>query len=149
MYDMLEDVFPKLDENETEDGLNFSSYLGEEEATKFSKLLNESECKLLPEYTNMSKLSFIVKLLHIKVYTQMSNKAINAILGLLRDVFPTNAIPSSYYEATRTLKDLGLNYMPIHVCKYDCALFWGEYKDCQSCPTCGTSRWKVVDKQIP
>ena len=69
MYDMLENVFPRLDENETEDGLNFSSYLGEEEATKFSKLLNESECKLLPEYTNMSKLSFIVKLLHIKVYT--------------------------------------------------------------------------------
>ena len=25
MYDMLEDVFPRLDENETEDGLNFSS----------------------------------------------------------------------------------------------------------------------------
>ena len=97
----------------------------------------------------MSKLSFIVKLLHIKVYCRMSNKAINMILGLLREAFPTSTIPSSYYEATRTLRDLGLNYVPIHVCKYDCALFWGEFKDRNNCPTCGTSRWKVVEKKIP
>ena len=151
VYDFLKDVFPRVDEDQTEHGFNggSNSYLGEEEAQKFSKLLNEAQCEILSEYKSMSKLSFIVKLLHIKVYCQMSNKAINMILGLLREAFPTSTIPSSYYEATRTLRDLGLNYVPIHVCKYDCALFWGEFKDRNNCLTCGTSRWKIVEKKIP
>lgn len=59
----------------------------------------------------------------------MGNKAINMILGLLKEAFPTNTIPTSYYKSTKILRDLGLNYVSIHACKYDCSLFWGEFKD--------------------
>ena len=31
--------------------------------------------------------------------------------------------PASYYDAKKILRDLGLGYETIHVCKYDCALF--------------------------
>ena len=44
VYDFLENVFPRVDEDQIEHGLNCgsNSYLGEEEAKKFSKLLNEA-----------------------------------------------------------------------------------------------------------
>ena len=47
VYDFLEDVFPRVDEDQIENGLNCgsNSYLGEEEAKKFSKLLNEAQCE--------------------------------------------------------------------------------------------------------
>ncbi|XP_039138806.1 uncharacterized protein LOC120276140 [Dioscorea cayenensis subsp. rotundata] len=149
MHDILEDIFPRIDDNEIGNNGEFNSNPSEEETKKFSKLLNHAQCRLLPEYTDMSMLTFIVKLLHAKVYTQMSNKSVNMILQLLREAFPTSTIPSSYYEATKTLRDLGLNYVPIHACKFDCALFWGEFEDKQYCPVCGTSRWKFIDKKIP
>jgi hypothetical protein len=149
MHDILEDVFPSVHEDEIGNNVDFSFNPSEEEIEKYSKLLQHAQGRLLPQYTDMSTLSFIVKLLHVKVYTQMSNKSVNMILALLRETFPRSTIPSSYYEATKILRDLGLNYVPIHACKFDCALFWDEFEDRQSCPVCGTSRWKVIDKKIP
>ena len=54
-------------------------------------------------------------------------------------------LPKSHYEARKMLNDLGLEYIYIHACKYDCALFWKEFEQCEQCPTCGTSRWKIDD----
>ena len=76
------------------------------------------------------------------------------LLELLRDAFflDQEILPKSYYEANNMLRALGLGYISIHACKYDCALFWGEYKDLQECPICSTSRWKINDghgKKIP
>ncbi|KAL0558956.1 hypothetical protein IC582_003545 [Cucumis melo] len=63
-----------------------------------------------------------------------------------------STIPSSFYEAKRKLRDLGLGYETIHACKYDCVLYWKEFADLQHCPTCGEARYKVNDnrgKKIP
>ncbi|KAA0036797.1 acidic leucine-rich nuclear phosphoprotein 32 family member A-like [Cucumis melo var. makuwa] len=54
-----------------------------------------------------------------------------------------STIPSSFYEAKRKLRDLGLGYETIHACKYDCVLYWKEFADLQHCPTCGEARYKV------
>ena len=58
----------------------------------------------------------------------MSNKAINMILGLLRGAFSTSMFSTSYFEATNILRDLGLNYVLVHECKYDCASFLGKFQ---------------------
>ena len=77
----------------------------------------------------------------------MSNKTTNMIVGLLKEAFPTSIIPTSYYDATKSLTDSGLNYVLLHACKYDQAFFWREFKDTQHCPVCATSRWKYDYKK--
>ncbi|KAA0040682.1 uncharacterized protein E5676_scaffold534G00180 [Cucumis melo var. makuwa] len=54
----------------------------------------------------------------------------------------STTIRSSFYEAKRKLRDLGLGYETIHACKYDCVLYWKEFVDLQHCPTCGEARYK-------
>ena len=61
-------------------------------------------------------------------------------------------IPTSYYEAKKILRDLGLGYEAIHVCRFDCILFWKEHADKDKCPICGEPRYKNTDgkgKLIP
>ena len=61
----------------------------------------------------------------------------------MKDIFPDgNKLPNSHYNAKKLLSKLGLSYEIIHVCKYDCALFWKENANLQSCPIYNTSRWK-------
>ncbi|RVW86256.1 hypothetical protein CK203_043280 [Vitis vinifera] len=54
-----------------------------------------------------------------------------------------NELPLSMYEAKKTLNALGMEYEKIHVCPNDCILYRNDLKDASSCPTCGTSRWKL------
>ncbi|BBG94183.1 cyclic nucleotide gated channel 1 [Prunus dulcis] len=53
-----------------------------------------------------------------------------------------NTIPTSMYEAKKTLCALGLSYEKMHACPNDCILYRKEYEDSTNCPTCGISRWK-------
>ncbi|KAL6329317.1 hypothetical protein AAG906_016209 [Vitis piasezkii] len=43
----------------------------------------------------------------------------------------------------KILNTLGMEYEKIHACPNDCILYRNELKDATSCPTCGTSRWKL------
>ena len=97
MYEVLEDILPRVGEDEIEHDVNFNSIPSEGGAKKVSKLLNYV---LLPQSMNMPALSFIVKLLHAKMNSQMSNMTVSIILGLLRKAFPTSTIPRSYYNAS-------------------------------------------------
>ncbi|CAN1825606.1 hypothetical protein LINPERHAP1_LOCUS31227 [Linum perenne] len=119
----------------------------------YIELLRQAQTKLYPGCTKYSQLSFIVKLLHLKVYNKWSNKSFDMLLKLLKDILPeSNLVPNSYYEAKGVLRILGLGYTPIHACKYDCALFWKENELLDACPICKTSRWKTNDgkgKKIP
>ncbi|CAH9079402.1 unnamed protein product [Cuscuta epithymum] len=106
-------------------------------------LMQNAQTKLYPGCEQISRISFVIQLLHIKVYNKLSNKAIDMLLKLMKLSFPNGeTLPGSYYEAKKILRDLGLGYECIHACKYDCVLFWKENKDLENCPTCGTSRWK-------
>ncbi|KAL6279600.1 hypothetical protein ACE6H2_016481 [Prunus campanulata] len=53
-----------------------------------------------------------------------------------------NTLPSSMYEAKKTLSALGMSYEKIHACSNDCILYRKEYENATNCPTCGISRWK-------
>ena len=122
----------------------------EGEADTFAKLFREAKQKLYPDCENFSKLSFVVKLLHIKIMNNWTHKSFNMTVQLLKAAFPHATLPGSYDEAKKLIRDLGLNYVKIHVCEYDCAIFWNEYKDWDKCPICKTSRWKFEgSKKIP
>ncbi|KAG5586393.1 hypothetical protein H5410_046827 [Solanum commersonii] len=86
---MLEEIGGKSQANqETTSSNNGCDNLSESKTKKFDKLLKEAECKLYLGCKKFSKLSFVVKLLHLKVYNHWSNKSFNMLLELLRDSLP-------------------------------------------------------------
>ena len=107
----------------------------------FDQLFAEMQKELYPGCIKFSSLTFIVKLMHIKVLNRWSNKSFDMLLELLSDAFPEgNKIPRNHYEAKRMLRDLGLGYETIHVCRFDCVLYWKEHKDAEQCPVYGFER---------
>ncbi|KAL0536331.1 hypothetical protein IC582_025275 [Cucumis melo] len=91
--------------------------------------------------------------MHIKVLNCWSDKSFDMLLELLNEAFPNSVkLPASYNEAKKRLRDLGMGYESIHVCKFNCALFWKDYASLDKCPHCGESRYRLNDrkgKQIP
>ena len=77
-------------------------------------------------------------MMHVKVLNGWSNKSFDIMLEIIKCVFPMcvsnvwyQYIPGSFYEAKRKLREFGLRYETIHARKYDCVLFWKEFKDLQ------------------
>ncbi|KAG8379629.1 hypothetical protein BUALT_Bualt07G0108800 [Buddleja alternifolia] len=131
----------------SEERHNINQNENQDKPMTFVELLKKAEQELYPGCSEFSNLSFIVHLLHLKVYNKWSNKSFDMMLKLLKKALPNGeTLPKSYYDAKKVLNDLGLGYIAIHACKYDCALFWEEYENFEECPTCGTSRWKVNNK---
>ncbi|XP_060183223.1 uncharacterized protein LOC132613195 [Lycium barbarum] len=123
---------------------NTNSSEGNEEpnvhATKFYKLLENDHTELYPGCTKVSKLSFVVKLLHLKCLNHWSNKSMDELLIFFKEVLPKGSfVPKSFYEAPKVLRDLGLGYTKIDACQNDCI---HDYVNVQSCPKYGKSRWK-------
>ncbi|XP_075108569.1 uncharacterized protein LOC107821067 isoform X1 [Nicotiana tabacum] len=129
-----------------EDNNNNTSMDNEEpnlHAAKFYKLLEDAQTELYPGCSKVSKLSFVVKLLHLKCLNHWSNKSMDELLSFFKEVLPEGSfVPSSFYEAKKVLRDLGLGYTKIDACENDCILYWRDYDNAQLCPKCGKSRWK-------
>ena len=45
-------------------------------------------------------------------------------------------VPCSWYEAKKSITELGLGHQKIDACKNDCILFWKEYEGREKCPIC-------------
>ncbi|KAI9082812.1 hypothetical protein K1719_035142 [Acacia pycnantha] len=67
-------------------------------AREFFSLMDESGLPLYQGCQKYSKLSFLIKLYHIKCLCGITDKAMSMFLELLRDAFPDADIPSSFYE---------------------------------------------------
>ena len=67
------------------------------------------------------------------------------VIELLSDAFYNIGaeLPSSFYEAKKTVRKMGLDYIKIDACLYDCMLFWGPDATLDKCRRCGTARYKV------
>ncbi|KAG8489399.1 hypothetical protein CXB51_017849 [Gossypium anomalum] len=111
-----------------------------EEAAKFYNLLNEMNEELY-EGSKYSKLSFYIRLFHLKCLGGWTGNSFTMLLEFLREMFPFAKIPQSCQDMKRLIKDLGLGYDKIHSCPNDCMLYWGDQKNQQSCHVCGKSRW--------
>ena len=83
----------------------------DEDTTKiFQDLLDEARNELYPGCSEFSSLNFLVKLMHVKVLNGWNIKSFDMLLELLRAAFQmcSSTIPSSFYEAKRKFRDLGL-----------------------------------------
>ncbi|XP_073152024.1 uncharacterized protein [Henckelia pumila] len=118
-----------------------------ENPDQFTKLLEDAEKPLYPRCTKFTKLSAIVKLFNFKAKYSWSDKSFTDLLLLFGEMLPgENELPLSLYDAKKSLRALGMDYVRIHACPNDCILYRKEYEDFANCPTCGTSRWKVGNK---
>ncbi|XP_025661384.1 uncharacterized protein [Arachis hypogaea] len=115
-------------------------------ARDFNNLLSDGEQELYPGCAKYSKLSFLVKLYHIKCMCDVSDKAMTMILDLLRDAFEQAKLPKTVYEARKTIRKLGIEYAKIDACPNDCMLYRGDDANLTRYKKCGCSRWKQKTK---
>jgi hypothetical protein len=93
------------------------------EVQKFFELLKTSE-EALHEYTTMSVLSFVTRLMAIKSKFVFSNNCYKELLKLINDVLPANhKLPRDMYQSKKLFSGLGMDYEKIDVCQDNCMLF--------------------------
>ncbi|XP_042948658.1 uncharacterized protein LOC122281329 [Carya illinoinensis] len=129
-----------------------STSVGSESTMNFDQLLVDSQRPLYEGCSKYSKLSFSVKLLHIKTLGGWSIKSFDMLLQILQSAFPNALLPKSYQEARNLERGLGFSYTKIHACPNDCILYWRENANKQECPKCKSSRWIFSNnkqRQIP
>ncbi|XP_073103331.1 uncharacterized protein [Elaeis guineensis] len=113
------------------------------EAAAFYRLLKDTDKNLYPRCDKVSKLSFVVKLLHLKCSNNWSDTSMDKLLKVFKKVLPNGAlVPNSFYEAKKLIQDLGLEYIKIDACLNDCVIYWGEHANAIICPVCNLSHWK-------
>ncbi|KAI5328162.1 hypothetical protein L3X38_027558 [Prunus dulcis] len=110
---------------------------------EFANVIGDGDQPVYPGCRKYTKLSALVKLYNLKAKHGMSDVCFTELLILQGDLLPEgNTIPTSMYEAKKTLCALGLSCEKMHACPNDCILYRKEYDDSTNCPTCGISRWK-------
>ncbi|CAI8610256.1 unnamed protein product [Vicia faba] len=112
-------------EIEQEDYVMPSSTQERNEANEYYELAREGEQPLYEGCRRYSRLSFLVKLYHIKCLCGLSEKAMTMILELIKDAFEYANIPSSFYEAKKSITKLGLGSLS----------GWNTYTGL-ACPSC-------------
>ncbi|XP_052185250.1 uncharacterized protein LOC127796886 [Diospyros lotus] len=149
IHGIMRDFFPTLDsfnKNRADFGGSSHNVQKEDpndEAKKFYRLLTDLEQPLY-EGSKSSKLSTIIKLLHIKSLGRWSNESFTMLLQILQDeLLPDGStLPNSYYEAKKIIQDLGLSYKKIDACVNNCMLYWKRDEKSDFCSICGASRWR-------
>ena len=133
------------------DELQKSGNKGPNLPNMYANLIESAKKELHEGCTTFTRLSFIIKLLHVKSYSRITNRGFDLLLQLLRTALPDVDFPKSYADAKSVLSDVGLGYETIHACKFDCSLFWGDHKDDTHCHVCGLSRYRdpTGKKKIP
>lgn len=105
------------------------------------------------EGARVSRLSAILMLLNLQARYQASNALLNDLLRTLNQfILPAeNSLPSSWKEAKKLLRSIGMEYHIIHACENDCVLFRNEHANLDECPECGLSRYRsdMVTDKVP
>ncbi|KAK2655384.1 hypothetical protein Ddye_008436, partial [Dipteronia dyeriana] len=162
MHGMLHNAFGVLDDygcefdgvdlsggdHDNSDGRNENVNSGNKEILNddtetFYNILKDAEQELYPSCKKFTKLSFIVRLFHIKRLYGLSDKAITVLLELFKEALPEGeTLQKSFCHTKKIISDLELGYKKIHACPNDCMLYWKEKAQETKCTMCGTSRWK-------
>ena len=111
------------------------------ETAKYFKLLQDAQSELYPGCQKFTSLSFIVRLLHLKVLNQWTDKSVDMLLELLNEAFPLGVkLPDSYYKAQKVTTDLGFTYETWDACPNSYMLFRNKDTNLDKCVICDSSR---------
>ncbi|CAL1402260.1 unnamed protein product [Linum trigynum] len=108
-----------------------------------ARLLKDANCPLYPDCKKISKLSYVMKMMNIKIQTNSSDKAFNQYLELIKEGLPNGeTLPTSFYEVKKYMRDLGFGYTIIDACPNNCVLYRGQLEAARECPKCKEPRFK-------
>jgi hypothetical protein len=90
-------------------------------------------------------------LLNLKIMHGVSNVFMDEVFSLLRkELLPRgNKMPTTTYEAFKSIKTLGLNYDSIHACPNGCVLFKDNLNQSEVYPKCSSNKFKDGSQVIP
>ncbi|XP_057426339.1 uncharacterized protein LOC130719747 [Lotus japonicus] len=147
VLDMINDVFGvkrncDAEPTSSPEPSEFGDAIPNEDQRDFDDLVEDVQQQLYEGCQKYSKLSFLLRLYHIKCLSGVTDKAMSLILDLLKDAFEFAKLPDSFYEAKKVIHKLGLHYTKIDACPKNCMLYWGEDENLERCKHCGKSRWK-------
>ncbi|KAL6189090.1 hypothetical protein ACLB2K_040480 [Fragaria x ananassa] len=115
---------------------------------KYNRLIAFQQTPLCPGHEK-TVLQCVMEVMHIKVDTKSTVTAVDRYLQYAASLLPDgHRHPTTHHKVRLILRDLGLSYIKIHACRYDCVLFWGKDADgndlegLHRCPVCGTDRYK-------
>lgn len=109
----------------------------------FQKLVEEAELPLYSGSTH-TKMSATLMLFKAKARHSLSDKAFDDVLKIVHELLPLNNIlPDGFYSSKKLFNAFDLGYEKIHACENDCCLFRKDLEHLETCPKCGSSRWKV------
>jgi hypothetical protein len=95
-----------------------------EDINSFYRRLEDGLRELYPGCKKFTKIAFKLKMLHIKAICNISHKAFNMMIDLIKKaLLDGETLSTSYKEAMRLRRDLGFNYENIHACKNDVCFF--------------------------
>ncbi|CAL9000942.1 unnamed protein product, partial [Prunus brigantina] len=124
-----------MDDNDLGD-IGFDPY-------EFANVIGDGDQPLYSGCSKYTMLSTLVKLYNLKAKHGMSDICFTELLILQGDLLPEgNTLPSSMYDAKKTLSALGMSYEKIHACPNNCILYRKDYEYSTNCPICGILRWK-------
>ncbi|VVA32225.1 PREDICTED: transposase [Prunus dulcis] len=111
---------------------------------EIENFVREVETPLFLGCTKYTKMSAIVTLLKYKATNSLTDSAFDEMLQIFGDILPeNNTLPGSLYSTKKIFKAFELGYEKIHACMNDCCLFRHDLEMVEECPKCGSSRWKV------
>ncbi|RID64077.1 hypothetical protein BRARA_E03035 [Brassica rapa] len=145
---LLDDLFPRIDMNTDVGSSSSDQPIGADnpsstnDETSFDELLADFNQNLYPGCTELTTLTFVLKLYHIKCMCGISDKGISMVLELLKEAFPKAKFPNSFGDMKKVIRKLGLTYESIDACPNDCMLYWEANANRETCGICEASRWK-------
>ncbi|KAL2929893.1 Chaperone protein DnaK [Bienertia sinuspersici] len=121
MRQLVHDAFGHSDDDSNIGGNMDEGIPGpNKEAQSFYSLLKYAEQELWPG-CELTILSLLVLLFHIKSTNKWTNKSFNDLLQILVRAIPNGAnLPNSFAEAKKVIEKLGLGYVKIHACPNNC-----------------------------
>ncbi|XP_075109203.1 uncharacterized protein LOC142180992 [Nicotiana tabacum] len=115
-----------------------------EEAKYFYKQLEDAS-RPLREGSMHSQLSVAIRLLGIKLYSNISQAGMDSFIGLISElVDPTFNISEDLYKAKRLVSKVGLSSMRIDCCEDSCMSHYKGDTDLESCKFFEKPRFKRV-----
>jgi hypothetical protein len=88
---------------------------------------------------------FVLKLVILKARYGLFDAGFDVFLSIIVDMLQKeNKVPTNTHYAKKLISPLIIDVEKIHTCRNYCILYRGDdYKDLESCPNCGASRYKT------
>ena len=112
-------------------------------SSRFWDVLKAADEPVFPGCTTHTQLSFVSRLMNLKCEYNIPQSVFNGFVQLYDEVLPPDhKIPTSYYQAQKLVRNLGLPVERMDMCPNGCMLYWKHDVNEEYCKFCGHARFE-------